>query len=382
MADFSNYDIPFNKPFIAGKELYYIADAVMSQKIAGDGIYGRKVEAILQERLGSAKILLTTSCTSALEISAILANLKEGDEFIVPSYTFVSTASAFCLRGAKPIFVDIDPKTLCLDVTKVEAAITEKTRAIVPVHYAGMSCDMDALMDIARAHDLLVIEDAAQAIEGYYKGKPLGSFGHAATFSFHETKNINCGEGGALAINDPAWIERAEIIREKGTNRSKFFRGEVDKYSWVDLGSSYVLSDILAAYLKAQFDNLTDIQGRRHALYNLYASELSSLAYAGKFFLPFTPAYNLANGHMFYILLPDSKERDALINHLDKASVKAVFHYVPLHTSPVGQGFGYRPGDLPVTEDISARLLRLPMFVTLTDEEVLYVTNKIQDFYK
>lgn len=374
--------IPFNKPFLAGKELYYIADSVMSGKIAGDGKYGRQCEGILRDLLGgNCRVLLTTSCTAALEISAMLLDLKDGDEVIMPSYTFVSTANAFCIRGAKPVFVDIDPETLNLDVAKVAEAITDRTRAIVPVHYAGFSCDMDKLFALAEQHNVPIIEDAAQAICSSYKGRPLGSFGALSTFSFHETKNINCGEGGALVINDEALFERAEILREKGTNRANFFRGNVDKYTWVDAGSSYVLSDILAAYLAAQLENIEQIQKSRRRIYDLYESQLAPLASHGLFSMPVKPQYNSGNAHMFYMIMPDRQTRDRLIGHLAGKNIHSVFHYVPLHSSPVGQTYGYREGDLPVTENIAARLVRLPLYVSLSSDDVQQITSEIRDFF-
>lgn len=373
--------IPFNKPFLAGKELYYIADSVMSGKIAGDGKYGRQCEAILGNLLGGdSKVLLTTSCTSALEISAMLLGIQEGDEVILPSYTFVSTANAFCIRGAKPVFVDLDPATLNLDVEKVAEAITARTKAIIPVHYAGYSCDMDKLLAVASAHNVPVVEDAAQAICSTYKGRPLGSFGALSTFSFHETKNINCGEGGALVVNDSSFFERAEILREKGTNRASFFRGQVDKYTWVDTGSSYVLSDILAAYLAAQLENIEQIQSQRQRAFALYKERLSPLAADGFFSLPVGPEYNNGNAHMFYLLMPDQVVRDQLISFLAEDGIHSVFHYIPLHTSPVGQHYGYGAGDFPITEDIAGRLVRLPLYVSLSDEEVVRIISKIHQF--
>ena len=375
--------ITFNKPFISGKELYFIADAVMSGKIAGDGKYGRICEAKLEEMIGGdCKALLTTSCTSALEISAILLDLKPGDEVILPSYTFVSTANAFCLRGATPVFADIDPKTLNIDVDHVERLITKNTKAIVPVHYAGFSCDMNRLMEIADSNNIIVIEDAAQAITSSYMRKPLGSFGDMATLSFHETKNINCGEGGALILNNPKMIERAEVLREKGTNRAQFFRGQVDKYTWVDTGSSYVMSDVLAAYLAAQLENVDEIQARRLEIYERYAAGLAGLSYSGHFYLPFKPAYNEGNAHMFYLLLADLQVRTDLIAYLKERNIDAVFHYVPLHSSPVGKTYGYKDGDLPVTEDVSSRLVRLPMYVSLTNDDVDRVIAAIVGFFK
>lgn len=375
-------NIEFNKPFLTGKEKFYIAEAMTSGSTAGDGKFGKLCQVMLEEMLGcDCRVLLTTSCTAALEISAFLLDVKEGDEVILPSYTFVSTANAFCIRGAKPVFVDVCPDTMNIDPDGVRRAITSRTKAIVPVHYAGASCDMDYLMALTEEQGVPVVEDAAQAIAANYNGKPLGSFGALSTFSFHETKNINCGEGGALVINDPKLIERAEIIREKGTNRANFFRGNVDKYTWVEAGSSYVLSDLLAAYLMAQLETIAQIQSRRLHAYNLYLKALEPLAQKGFFRVPFTPPYNTCNAHMFYLIVENRSARDALIAHLGARGIRAVFHYVPLHSSPYGQTFGYKEGDLPNTEDLAGRLVRLPLHVTLTDGEVLRVTDEIFEFY-
>jgi dTDP-4-amino-4,6-dideoxygalactose transaminase len=375
-------NIEFNKPFLAGKELYYIADAVMSGNTAGDGKYGKLCQKMLEEMIGyDCRVLLTTSCTAALEISAFLLDLEEGDEVILPSYTFVSTANAFCIRGAKPVFVDICPETLNIDLEGVKRAITPRTKAIVPVHYAGISCDMDYLTALAEAHSIPIIEDAAQAIRSSYKGRPLGSFGAMSTFSFHETKNINCGEGGALIVNNQEFFERAEIVREKGTNRSNFFRGYVDKYTWVEAGSSYALSDMLAAYLAAQLENIDQIQSDRVHAYDLYMKLLLPLAQRGFFRLPVTPQYNQSNAHMFYLIVENRQTRDALIARLMDRDIRAVFHYVPLHSSPYGQKFGYRVGDFPHTEDLPERLVRLPLYVSLADDEIYRVTNEIFNFF-
>lgn len=375
-------DIEFNKPFLSGKELFYIADAVMSGNTAGDGKYGKQCQKILEQIIGyDCRVLLTTSCTSALEIAAFLLDLEPGDEVILPSYTFVSTANAFCIRGAKPVFVDVCPQTMNLDLNGVRDAISPRTKAIVPVHYAGVSCDMDHLMAMANERNIPVIEDAAQAIKSTYKGRPLGSFGALATLSFHETKNINCGEGGALIINNRTFLERAEIIREKGTNRANFFRGSVDKYTWVAPGSSYVISDMLAAYLAAQLENIDQIQAKRLHVYNLYLKSLMPLAQQGLFQLPVIPQFNQHNAHMLYLITENRAARDALISHLACRDIRAVFHYVPLHTSPFGQTYGYRAGDLPFTEDLSARLVRLPMYVSLSDEDVYKVTDAVYEFF-
>lgn len=368
--------IPFNKPFIAGKELYYIAQAVTMGNIAADGYFTKACSRLLEERFDIRKGLLVPSGTAALELAAMLCNLQPGDEVIMPSYTFVSTASAFVRVGARPVFVDIRPDTLNIDETKIEAAITERTRVIVPVHYGGVSCEMDRIMDIARRYNLLVVEDAAQGVNAFYKGRALGSIGHLGCYSFHETKNYICGEGGALCINDERFIERAEILRDKGTNRQKFFRGEVDKYTWVDIGSSYVMAEILAAFLYGQLEQMDAIAARRFEIYQHYAMHLKPLEEQGFLRLPRIPAGCQSNHHLFYVLTPDGPTRDALLAHLKSEGIHAVFHYVPLHTSPMGRTFGYKEGDLPVTESLAARLVRLPMYYELTqhDQERVVVT--------
>lgn len=360
--------IPFNKPFIAGRELYYIAQAVTMGNIAADGHFTKACCRLLEERFGIPRVLLVPSGTAALELAAMLCDLKPGDEVIMPSYTFVSTASAFVRCGARPVFVDIRPDTLNIDETKIEAAITERTRVIVPVHYAGVACEMDRIMEIARRYNLLVVEDAAQGVNAFYKGRALGSIGHLGCYSFHETKNYICGEGGALCINDERFIERAEILRDKGTNRQKFFRGEVDKYTWVDIGSSYVMAEILAAFLLGQLEQLEAISHRRREIYNFYREQLQPLEEADKLRLPRIPAECTTNYHLFYVLLPDEASRDGLLAHLKSRGIHAVFHYVPLHTSPMGRKYGYKEGDLPVTEELAGRLVRLPMFYDLSRE--------------
>lgn len=365
--------IPFNKPYMTGKELWYIAQAHANGHLAGDGSFTKRCSAWLETRTGAHKALLTHSCTAALEMAAILADLKPGDEVIMPSYTFVSTANAFVLRGAVPVFVDIRPDTLNLDETKIEAAITEKTRAIVPVHYAGVGCEMDSIMAIARKYNLLVIEDAAQGIMAAYKGRPLGSIGHLACLSFHETKNIISGEGGALLINDPALAERAEIIREKGTNRSQFFRGQVDKYTWVDVGSSYLPGEIIAAFLWAQMEEADEITRRRLAIWNVYHQWLAALEESGKLRRPVVPRECVHNAHMYYILLPDLEARTTLIDRLKKENVHAVFHYVPLHSAPSGTRHGRTHGELTVTEALADRLLRLPLWLGLEEQQTVVV---------
>ncbi|MGQ9915682.1 MAG: dTDP-4-amino-4,6-dideoxygalactose transaminase, partial [Thermogutta sp.] len=341
--------IPFNKPFIAGRELFYIAQAVTMGNIAADGHFTKACCRLLEERFAIPKVLLVPSGTAALELAAMLCDLQPGDEVIMPSYTFVSTASAFVRVGGRPVFVDIRQDTLNIDENKIEAAITERTRAIVPVHYAGVACEMDRIMEIAARHRLLVVEDAAQGVNAFYKGRALGSIGHLGCYSFHETKNYICGEGGALCINDPRFVERAEILRDKGTNRQKFFRGEVDKYTWVDVGSSYVMAEILAAFLLGQLEQLDAISARRREIYEFYREQLSPLEAAGHLRLPIIPENCGGNCHMFYILLPTAEKRDRMLESLRSEGIHAVFHYVPLHTSPMGRMFGYKDGDLPMT---------------------------------
>jgi dTDP-4-amino-4,6-dideoxygalactose transaminase len=372
--------IPFNKPFIAGKELYYIAQAVASGRIAADGHFTKLCAGLLEKEFGVARVLMTPSCTAALEIAAMLCDLGADDEVILPSYTFVSTANAIVRLKAKPVFVDIRPDTLNINEALIEAAITSRTKAIFPVHYAGVSCEMDRIMEIAARHDLLVVEDAAQGVYASYHGRPLGSIGHFAAYSFHETKNYICGEGGALCINRPECIERAEIIREKGTNRSRFLRGMVDKYTWVDVGSSYVPSEISCAFLYAQLELLELIAERRRNIYNFYRDHLAPLEERGWLQLPTIPAGCVSNYHMFFVVLPDTEMRDALIAHLKQHEIVAPFHYVPLHTSPVGTSFGYRAGDLPVTESLSGRLVRLPFYCEISEMEQMEVVSRIKDF--
>ncbi|NDJ60394.1 MAG: dTDP-4-amino-4,6-dideoxygalactose transaminase [Chloroflexi bacterium] len=373
-------DIPFNQPGMIGTELAYIAHAVQSGHISGDGLYTRKCHALLEEALGVAKVLLTPSCTHALEMSAILLDLQPGDEVIIPSFTFVSTVNAFVLRGAKPIFADIRPDTLNLDEAQVAALITPRTRAIVPVHYAGIGCELDALMALADRHGIAVVEDNAHGLFGAYRGQWLGTFGALATLSFHETKNFTCGEGGALLINDPALIERAEVIREKGTNRSQFFRGMVDKYTWVDIGSSYLPSDVLAAFLFAQLEARADIQARRRRIWHRYDTHLRAWAADHGVGQPVVPAHVDPSYHLYYLLLPSLAVRTALIDHLKRHGILSVFHYLPLHLSQMGRQYGGAVGDCPVTEDISDRLLRLPFYNDLTEAEQLRVIHAIQAF--
>jgi dTDP-4-amino-4,6-dideoxygalactose transaminase len=377
------FKIPFNKPFIVGRELYYISQAVIENRhTAGDGTFTKKCQAWLEERLGCRKALLTHSCTAALDMAAMLADIKPGDEIIMPSFTFVSTANAFVLRGGIPVFVDIRSDTLCLDETLIEEAITHKTRAIVPVHYAGVPCRMDTIMEIAQRKRLWVIEDAAQALLSQYEERYMGTFGQMACISFHETKNIMSGEGGALLINDPSLIKRAEVIREKGTNRSEFFRGQVDKYTWVDIGSSYLPSDILAAFLYAQMENADQIIAKRNLLYDLYVEYLQPLAEKGFIKLPFILSDCRSNGHIFYIITRSLEERTALIEFLKGHGIMAIFHYVPLHSSSAGRLYGRACRTLEVTEQVSACLLRLPLYYEMTQVDVRYVVEKIYQFYE
>jgi dTDP-4-amino-4,6-dideoxygalactose transaminase len=369
-----NQPIPFNKPFVAGKELYYIAQAVTYGNIAGDGHFTKRCSALLEDRFGIKKVLMTPSCTAALEMAAMLCQLSPGDEVIMPSYTFVSTANAFVLVGAKPVFVDIRPDTLNLDETLIEDAITDRTRVIVPVHYAGVGCEMDRIMTIAEKYNLIVVEDAAQGVNAFYNGRALGSIGHLGCYSFHETKNYICGEGGALCINDERFVKRAEIVRDKGTNRQQFFRGEVDKYTWVDVGSSYVPSEIACAFLFGQLELLDEISERRREVFDHYERRLLPLQDDGQLQLPHVPDDCTTNYHMFYVLLNNCETRDDLLAQLRTKNIHAVFHYVPLHSSPMGQKLGCDSNRLPVTEDLSNRLLRLPIYFDISfqsQEEVI-----------
>ncbi|MCB1599724.1 MAG: dTDP-4-amino-4,6-dideoxygalactose transaminase [Xanthomonadales bacterium] len=371
--------IPFNKPYLGGKELWYIAQAHTKGQLAGDGAYTKRCQHWLEQKTGSSRALLTHSCTAALEMSAVLANIKSGDEIIMPSYTFVSTANAFVLRGGVPVFVDIRPDTLNIDETLIEAAITAHTRAIMVVHYAGIGCEMDALVAIAKKHGLLLIEDAAQAIMASYRGQPLGSFGSLGAMSFHETKNISSGEGGALLVNDQALVERAEIIREKGTNRSKFFRGQVDKYTWVDIGSSYLPGEIISAFLYAQMEEADTITRRRLAIWNRYHAAFASAEEAGLTRRPCVPTHCTHNAHMYYLLLPDLGARSEFISRMSQLGVQAVWHYVPLHSSPAGQTNSRVHGNLSVTDDISDRLVRLPLWVGVEEfqDHIIGSVNQI-----
>lgn len=374
--------IPFNAPPVVGSELEYMQSAMASGKLCGDGGFTRRCQQWMEQRFGSRKVLLTPSCTASLEMAALLIDLQPGDEVIMPSYTFVSTANAFVLRGATIVFVDIRPDTLNIDESKIEAAITEKTRAIVPVHYAGVACEMDAIMALAAKHQLWVIEDAAQGVMSRYKGRALGTIGHIGCFSFHETKNYTAGgEGGATLINDAALVERAEIIREKGTNRSQFFRGQVDKYTWRDIGSSYLMADLQAAYLWAQLEAADRINQQRLRLWQRYYDALQPLAAQGRIQLPSLPDVCEHNAHMFYIKLRDSDDRQALISWMKEAEILTVFHYIPLHSSPAGQRFGRFHGEEHFTTAESERLLRLPLFYNLTDNNQNTVISSLLSFF-
>lgn len=376
----SGYRIPFNKPGLVGHELTYIADAILRGHSAGDGSYTSRCHDILEHELGCHRALLTTSCTHALEMCALLLDIRPGDEVIVPSFTFVSTANAFVLRGAKPVFIDIRPDTLNLDEALLDECVTPRTKAIVPVHYAGVGCEMDVISSVAERNGVKVVEDNAHGLFARYKGKYLGTFGQLATQSFHETKNVICGEGGALIINDPAYIERAEIIREKGTNRSCFYRGEVDKYSWVDVGSSFLPSDLLAAFLLAQLEKYQEICSIRRRIWQTYAEGLSEWARAAGVSLPYIPTYVEQSYHMFYLLMPSLEMRAKLIEHLKAQSILAVFHYVPLHLSEMGLRYGGRPGACPITESVADRLLRLPFYNDISPDHQAEVIDSIRAF--
>ena len=373
--------VPFNRPFIVGKELEYISQAVLQGHLAGEGAFTKRCHEWIERTFGARKALLTHSCTGALEMAAILCDIQSGDEVIMPSYTFTSTANAFALRGARIRFVDIRPDTLNLDETKIEEAITKRTKAIVPVHYAGVACEMDTILEVAQHHGLFVIEDAAQGVDASYNERYLGTLGHLGTYSFHETKNFISGEGGALLVNDERFVRRAEIIREKGTNRAEFFRGEVDKYSWVDIGSSYLPSELVAAFLYAQLEEAERITHKRWEIYNDYLEHFSFLQEQGFVRLPSCPEQCQHNAHMFYLILPSAQARDRLLRYLKEQGVQAVFHYIPLHTSPMGRKMGYQGGELPVTEDLSGRLVRLPCYFELGQEEQDRVIKTVESFF-
>ena len=374
--------IPFNKPCLIGQELEYIAQVIRAGQASGDGVFTRKCHNFLEDTLGVNKVLLTTSCTHALEMTALLLDIQHGDEFIVPSFTFVSTVNAFVLRGARPVFIDIRPDTLNMDETLLEGLITPRTKAVVPVHYAGIGCEMSSIMEICAKHGIPVVEDNAHGLFGMYKGKYLGTFGCLASQSFHETKNFTCGEGGALLINDPAYIERAEIIREKGTNRSRFFRGQIDKYTWVDYGSSYLPSDILAAYLFAQLEARELIQSKRQKIWNNYNEQLKDWAEKHGVLLPHVPVDCEQPYHIFYLILRSLEQRQSFIVHLKEHGILSVFHYLPLHLSEMGRRFNERVGECPVTENISDRLVRLPFFYDLTESDQQFIIQTIFDFGK
>jgi dTDP-4-amino-4,6-dideoxygalactose transaminase len=372
--------IPFNRSSLLGKELEYIFRTMTIGQIAGDQTYSKKCQTLLEETLGASRALVTSSCTHALEMCALLLDFQAGDEVIVPSFTFVSTANAFALRNARLVFADIRPDTLNLDESRLEKLITSKTKAVVPVHYAGVGCEMDAILEIARRHGVAVVEDNAHGLFGKYKGRWLGTLGCLATQSFHETKNITCGEGGALVINDPKFIERAEVIREKGTNRSRFFRGQVDKYTWVDVGSSYVMSDVLAAFLYGQLEVWRQIQERRRRIWAFYDENLRDWAEANGVRRPVIPAHCEQAYHMYYLLLPSLERRQALIAHLKARGIFSVFHYLPLHLSDVGRRHGNNPDGCPVTEDLSDRLLRLPFYNDLAEADQVRVVEGLLEF--
>jgi dTDP-4-amino-4,6-dideoxygalactose transaminase len=373
-------NIPFNRPFYTGNEKLNIQTALDNAHLSGDGVFTKACSSLLEQVLGVNKVLITTSCTHALEMSAMLLDIQPGDEVIFPSFTFVSTVNAFILRGAKPIFVDIRPDTLNMDETKIESLVTDKTKALVPVHYAGVGCEMDAIQSIADKHQLKIVEDNAHGLFAKYKGKYLGTFGSMATQSFHETKNFTSGEGGALLINDPEMIERAEIIREKGTNRSRFFRGQVDKYTWVDMGSSYLPSELLAAFLLAQLEGCEEIQNRRKNIWEYYDLHLNAWTEENSIRRPQVPAYVEQPYHMYYLLLPDLHSRTAFIKHMKDHGIMSVFHYLPLHLSPMGINFGGKEGDCPITEMMSDRLVRLPFYSGMTPEDLQRVVKAAMAF--
>ena len=372
--------IPFNRPFVSGKEFEFIEQAIASWKLSGDGTFTQKCHALLERELGIHKALLTTSCTHALEMAALLLNLKPGDEVIIPSFTFVSTVNALVLAGARPIFIDIRPDTLNLDENQLEALITSRTKAIVVVHYAGVACEMDTVLEVAKRHEIAVVEDNAHGLFGKYKGRFLGTLGCFATQSFHETKNFTCGEGGALLINDPQYIERAEIIREKGTNRSRFFRGQVDKYTWIDIGSSYLPSDMLAAFLFAQLEARSSIQARRQRIWEYYDEHLREWAVDYDIQLPTVPQHCEQPFHMYYLLVSTLQQREELINFLNAADINSVFHYLPLHLSRMGCQFGGTEGQCPVSENVSDRLVRLPFYTSITEDDQARVVSALRDF--
>lgn len=372
--------IPFNRPFATGDEIDYIRSAIAAPKFSGDGPLTAECHRLLETSLGIQKVLLTTSCTHALEMAALLLNIGPGDEVIVPAFTFPSAINAFVLRDARPVFVDVRADTLNIDENQIEQRITDRTKAVFLVHYAGLGCEMDTILSLTRHHRIAVVEDNAHGLYGKYRGRFLGTFGELATLSFHETKNFSCGEGGALLLNNPQFNERAEILREKGTDRSRFFRGEVDKYTWVDIGSSYLPSDLLAAFLRAQLEHRDQIQSRRRQIWEIYASELASWAEANGVQFPIVPPECEQSYHMFYVIMPSLEARQALISHLASLGILAVFHYLPLHLSPMGLRFGGRQGDCPVTEDLADRLLRFPFFTGMSSSEQSQVIEAVRRF--
>lgn len=373
--------IQFNKPYLTGREIEYISNCLKGDVLSGDGKYSKKCTELMQEKFKANNVLLTPSCTHALELAALAANIKQGDEVILPAYTFVSTANAFVLHGAKPVFVDVREDTLNIDENKIEEKITPRTKAIVPVHYAGIAAEMEKIMEIAKKHNLLVIEDAAQGVNAKYHGRYLGTLGDFGCYSFHNTKNYICGEGGAILTNNLSFLEKVEIMREKGTNRKKCLRGEIDKYTWVDLGSSYLLSDILAAFLYPQLEDMEYIKELRRTIHNRYLEELKDLNSIVR--LPYIPEGIESNYHLFHFLTENEKQRDALLNYLKNRGIQANTHYaVPLHISPMGKKFGYKEGDLPVAENIASRLIRIPMFIGITSEQQTEISNTIKNFYK
>jgi len=374
--------IPFNKPSVVGEESQYIAEAIASGQLSGDGPFAQRCQQFLEQHYSIPKVLLTHSCTAALEMAALLCEVRPDDEVILPSYTFVSTANAFVLHGAQPRFVDIRPDTLNIDEKLIEGAITERTKVILPVHYAGVGCEMDVIMQLAKKYDLYVVEDAAQALGAEYRGRPLGTFGELGCFSFHETKNVISGEGGALAVNCAEFSEAADVIHQKGTNRKQFLRGEVDKYTWVEVGSSYAPSGIVAAFLYAQLEREEAIRTTRMHLWRTYHQALADLEKAGYLIRPHWPQHCSHNAHIYYILAADLPERQGLIKHLAEHDIMATFHYLPLHTSPMGRKLCYRSGQLPVTEEISRRIVRLPLYYELTEAEVLRVVEAVREFYQ
>ncbi len=374
--------IPLQRPCVTGDELTYVTRVIQSGKLGSDGFYTLACARLLEHRFGIGRVLMTPSCTAALELAVILCGVGPGDEVILPSYTFVSTANAVARVGARPVFVDIEAETLNIDTELIERSINPRTRAILPVHYRGVGCAMDAIMSLAQRHNLPVIEDAAQGVGGFVAGRALGSIGQLGAFSFHETKNLACGEGGALCVNDPALVERAEILREKGTNRSRFLRGEVDRYSWVDVGSSYLPSELACAFLLAQLEGMDAINQRRAELDRLYRLRLVGLEDRGLARLPHVPENGSPNHHTFHLILNDPATRDGLMDHLRARGIAAAFHFVPLHTSPMGMRLGYRAGDLPVTEDLSQRLLRLPFYTDLSEKELDEVVETVLDYFE